>query len=73
MNKSNCNIITSSLNNTSRKTKVDDIVSKEQNCLNITYINTDTIDSFESNLSKVCKNSASFYNISKKYPLLYSP
>lgn len=66
MNKSNCTIITSSLNNTSRKTKVDDIVSKEQNCLNITYINADTIDSFEANLSKVCKNSASFYNISKK-------
>ncbi|RXJ86741.1 lipopolysaccharide assembly protein LapB [Arcobacter sp. CECT 8985] len=66
MSKSNCNIITSSLNTSTRKTKQDPIVSKNSDGVNITYIITDTIDDFEVSLTKVCKNSTSLYNFTKR-------
>ncbi|WP_404317655.1 hypothetical protein [Malaciobacter canalis] len=66
MNQTNCDIIASQLCKTNRKTKNDDIVLKQDNIIDITYIYSDTLESFESSIYSICGNSSSFYSLRKK-------
>ncbi|AXH09897.1 hypothetical protein CP960_07190 [Malaciobacter halophilus] len=66
MNQTNCDIISSQLCKTNRKTKSDEAFLKNGNSIDITYIFSDTLDNFEANINSICGNSSGFYRLRKK-------
>jgi tetratricopeptide (TPR) repeat protein len=69
--KTKSTIISGDLNKFSRKTKDDSIIKKNENGIEITYFDTDSLDDFESSLNSVCGNSSSFFKLRKKISTLF--
>ena len=66
MSQNSCNIYTSSLCETRRKTKNDKLISKEKNEIHITFCEEDLLEKFENDLNELRGNSF-IYSLKKKF------
>ncbi|WP_424686798.1 MAG: tetratricopeptide repeat protein [Halarcobacter ebronensis] len=56
-----CTIYSSTLYTTNREKQSDALITKKDNCLDITFCEEDDFDKFEEDLSSLCGNSFSYY------------
>ena len=66
MSQTSCNIYTSKLCESRRKTKNEKIISKDKDSLHITFCENDSLESFENSLNKLIGNSF-VYSLKKRF------